>query len=116
MKKIVIYRSFDGEDFDDKESCMEYEQKYLDYGEEFARAYDFYLENWEPLRVDTGDINEMLCNLEFAFQNCGYVKVHFIPSEEAQNFMYGEFGFSLPDKKGTFKYNYGNDEWEEVAK
>lgn len=112
MKKIIIYRAFDGEDFYDEQTCAEYEQKYLDYGSEFAAAYDFYLENWEHLDIDKVNIDEMLCNLDFAFQTCKYVIVHFIPSEEAQDFMYGEFGFRLPNKKGTFKYDYETDRWE----
>lgn len=114
MKKIIIYRAFDGEDFYDEQTCAEYEQKYLDYGSEFAAAYDFYLENWEHLDIDKVNIDEMLCNLDFAFQTCKYVIVHFIPSEEAQDFMYGEIGFRLPNKKGTFKYDYETDRWEAV--
>ena len=114
MKKIIIYRSFDGEDFYDEQTCEEYEQKYLEYGREFAVAYDFYLGNWEHLDIDKVNIDEMLCNLDFAFQNCEYVRVHFIPSIEAQDFMYGEFGFNLPEKKGTFKYDHDTDEWVEV--
>ena len=38
MKKIIIYRAFDGEDFYDEQTCAEYEQKYLDYGREFVAA------------------------------------------------------------------------------
>lgn len=114
MKKIIIYRSFDGEDFYDEQTCVEYEQKYLDYGREFAAAYDFYLENGEHLEIDKINIDEMLCNLEFAFQTCKYVIVNFIPSAEARDFMYAEFGFNLPDKRGKFEYNYNFDEWKAV--
>ena len=113
MKKVIIYRSFDGEDFYTEEDCREYEADALACVHEiFDKVQFFDAFMGLMLAPEEDDVNAYLDAFEAAYDKAPYMFIIERPSETALDFIYGYLGMSLPDGVGPFKYDTHTDEWK----
>lgn len=113
MKKIIIYRSFDGEDFYTEKDCREYEADALACVHEiFDKVQFFDAFMGLMLAPEEDDVNAYLDAFEAAYSEAPYMFIIERPSETALDFIYGYLGMSIPDGVGMFEYDGHTDEWK----
>lgn len=113
MKKIIIYRSFDGEDFYSESDCREYEMDALNCMHEIFNKVQFFDEFMGlMLAPEEDDVNKYMNAFEAAWDEASYMYIIERPSETAINFIYMNLGIFFPDGVGTFKKNDYEDEWQ----
>jgi len=115
MKKIIIYRAFDGEDFYTEKDCCEYEADALTCVHEiFDKVQFFDAFMGLMLAPEKDEVNAYLDAFEKAYDEAPYMYIVERPSDKALDFIDEYVGMSLPDGVGLFKYNEDDDEWEAV--
>ena len=113
MKKIIIYRAFDDEDFYSEKECREYEANALACMHEIFDKVQFF-DDFMGLMLapEKDDINAYLGAFEAAYGEAPYMYIVERPSKEALDFVYEYVGVSLPDGVGLFKYDGHSDKWK----
>ena len=113
MKKIIIYRSFDGEDFYTEEDCREYEVDALKLAREFVSKVLFFNEGRKNTQPPTSDnVDEYIDFVEREYDDSFYMEITDKLSVDAENFMDGYLGLYLPDCVGSYKYDFITHEWK----
>lgn len=113
MKKVIIYRAFDGEDFYTEQGCREYEADALACMHEIFNKVQFF-DAFMGLMLapEEDDVNAYMDAFEAAYDEASYMFIIERPSETALDFIYGYLVMSLPDGVGPFKYDTDTDEWK----
>lgn len=113
MKKVTIYRSFDGEDFETESDCRKYEANALACVHEIFEKVQFF-DDFMGLMLapEEDDVDAYLDAFEAAYYEAPYMFIIERPSETALDFIYGYLGMSLPDGVGSFEYDGHTDEWK----
>lgn len=114
MKKIIIYRAFDDEDFYTENDCREYEANALACVHEVFDKVQFFdaFMGLMPAPEKKDDVNTYLDVFETAYDEAPYMFIVERPSETAIDFIYEYLGLFLPDGVGLFKYNKHTEKWE----
>lgn len=116
MKIVTTYVAFDDKDFDSEETCLAYEQHYINLMIELSKCYTMYDKTMRPLPVlYTYNMEEMIKEFEYAYEECTYIIMKEIPSKESIDFIWNYYGYELPNgKKGMYHYNFSRGRWEKV--
>ena len=110
MKKVTIYRSFDGEDFETEQDCRKYEADALACMHEiFEKVHFFDACMGLMLAPEEDDVDAYLDAFEAAYDEAPYMYIVERPSEKALDFILGYLCISLPDGVGMFQCE---DEWK----
>ena len=120
------YLAEDGTIFECIDDCEEYERYQLGDGmitrntiQNFVRLFDDN-SNIIPFPTYEYCIDWWMNFHDIICCEAEYIEIeHNCPSSDWKkvcNFEYNEFGFALPKKSGFYKYNWDNQEWEEVPK
>lgn len=114
MKKVTIYRAFDGEDFETEQDCRKYEADALACMHEIFEKVHFFDACMGLMPApEEDDVDAYLDAFEAAYDKALYMFIVERPSEKALDFIYGYLGmFSLPNGVGLFKYDEDDDEWK----
>ena len=115
MREVVTYMAFDGEEFNSKERCCEYEQKYLNTLMKIKEAYTFYNSDGNIIPIATYDIEALLGDLESAYTECEKIVVKHNVPHRTLGYFYDETGIALPEDAGVYKYDFNRDMWESVS-
>lgn len=101
----IIYRAFDGKEFEEKDDCINYEEKII--AEKYKNDIIGLSEEFEQISLFDG--------VENFFQESYFVLVK---TDEAVNFIeensYNWNVYTPPLKKGTFYFNEMNNEWQDI--
>lgn len=115
MKKIIIYRAFDGEDFYTEKDCREYEADALACVHEiFDKVQFFDAFMGLMLAPEKDEVNAYLDAFERAYDEASYMYIVERPSDKTLDFIDDYVGLSLPNGVGLFKYDEDDDEWKAV--
>ena len=105
MKIVTTYVAFDDTEFNTVEECMAYENRHIDLMIEAEECYSFYYKDMNAMVLGySHNIEEMLNEFCYAYDNCEYIVVNKEPSAPLINFMWRYLGYELPMEKGTWHY------------
>lgn len=115
MKKIIMYRAFDDEDFFEEKECREYEADALNCMKEIfdkVQLFDDFM--GLLLAPEEDDVDKYMDVFDAAYDEAPYMYIIERPSEAAVDFILGYMGRTLPDGVGAFKYDGHEDKWKAV--
>lgn len=113
MKIVTTYIAFDDTEFNTEEECLAYEQHDMDLCIEIDECYEFFDKDMNSLPLMySHNIEEFCDEFDRAYNDCDYMRVNRIPSDEAATLLWNFFGFDMPEKIGLWRYTiYG---WEKA--
>ena len=115
MREVITYVAYDGEEFDNREECEEYEGKAFELLNEFFNAYEFFGENGEYICIFLNEVEQGLDAIKYAFDKCGKIRVKKAISHEAIELIDYYFGYEMPQNEaGLYEYDWKELEWVKV--
>lgn len=114
MKKIIMYRAFDGEDFFEEKDCRKYEADALNCMKEIFDKVQLFGDLGPLLAPAEDNVDKYMDVFDAAYDEASYMHIIERPSEAAVDFILGYMGRTLPDGVGVFKYDGHDDEWKAV--
>lgn len=121
MREVCYYVAYDGEEFSNREDCLEYEKETLDKFQALDACYTFLDINKNQIcPPQNDDLDEWFHWGSIAFSACGWIYRHNVLPENVNRFIHTQFGYCIENEDfvnnelGLFKWNDQTIEWEKV--
>lgn len=121
MREVTIYYAYDDTEFTDRDECIAYENRALNFLKAIDKCYSFFDKDMNRFFAPDNDNLEDWWNwVSISADRCEYIHRWMVLPDEVNNFVHYEFGYCIENNDfeeglGLFRYDMVWGEWRKVS-